>query len=72
MRKTITSPCIGQCRLYDDECTGCYRTKEEIENWRNMTDEEKEAVVERVEDKIKKNKKSNNQDLERDFLENNP
>ena len=43
----IVSPCIGVCAINDSNgfCHGCYRTVEEIREWWNMTDDEREKVM---------------------------
>jgi predicted Fe-S protein YdhL (DUF1289 family) len=43
----IVSPCIGVCAMNDriGFCQGCYRTVEEIREWWNMTDQEREKVM---------------------------
>jgi uncharacterized protein len=43
----IVSPCIGVCAINDSNgfCQGCYRTVEEIREWWNMTDEDREKVM---------------------------
>ena len=43
----IVSPCIGVCAMNDSNgfCQGCYRTVEEIREWWNMTDQEREKVM---------------------------
>ncbi len=43
----IVSPCIGVCTMNDTTgfCQGCYRTVEEIREWWNMTDQEREKVM---------------------------
>jgi predicted Fe-S protein YdhL (DUF1289 family) len=43
----IVSPCIGVCAINDSNgfCLGCYRTVEEIREWWNMTDEDREKVM---------------------------
>ena len=41
--KTVDSPCIQVC-TYDEEekfCIGCYRTKQELQDWWIMTREQK-------------------------------
>lgn len=47
-RKEVQSPCIGVCRISEDEdflgeelCRGCLRTIEEIRRWPHMSDGEK-------------------------------
>lgn len=44
----VPSPCIKACRLDDDRCTGCSRTLEEIIRWRDMSDHERQQVIERL------------------------
>ena len=43
----IVSPSIGVCSINDSNgfCQGCYRTVEEIREWWNMTDQEREKVM---------------------------
>ena len=51
-RSTVRSPCIGTC-LYDpaeSACLGCKRTPSEIYDWLIMTDEQRLAVLKRIED----------------------
>ena len=48
----VPSPCIGVC-VYSGEpgkmyCKGCNRTTIEISEWIIMTDQQKEAVLERI------------------------
>ena len=41
----VDSPCIQHCNLNTNGvCLGCFRTTQEISNWRNMNEEEKEEV----------------------------
>jgi len=50
MPKAKYSPCIKVC-TYDDEgfCLGCQRTKEEIQGWRDRTENEQLAGIEMLE-----------------------
>jgi predicted Fe-S protein YdhL (DUF1289 family) len=43
----IVSPCIGVCAINDSNgfCQGCYRKVEEIREWWNMTDQDREKVM---------------------------
>jgi predicted Fe-S protein YdhL (DUF1289 family) len=45
----IESPCISVCRYENEVCVGCGRTVDEIVNWYDMTDDEKQAVLNRLE-----------------------
>lgn len=43
------SPCIGICStLFDEVCQGCGRTAAEVSNWVFLSDEEKQAVWDRI------------------------
>jgi predicted Fe-S protein YdhL (DUF1289 family) len=50
----IVSPCIGVCAINDSNgfCHGCYRTVEEIREWWNMTDEEREKVMSTLDQRL--------------------
>jgi len=39
----VKSPCIDKCKLNlkTDLCEGCYRSAEEISNWKVFTNEQK-------------------------------
>ena len=50
MKKSlIESPCISVCRYEDEVCVGCGRTVDEVVEWYNMTDKQKQAVLNRIE-----------------------
>ena len=49
MAKEIESPCISVCRYDNEVCAGCGRTVDEIVEWYNMTDKQKQAVLNRLE-----------------------
>jgi len=52
MKKSpIESPCISVCRYDNEVCAGCGRTVDDITNWYDMTDDEKQAVLNRIEKK---------------------
>jgi predicted Fe-S protein YdhL (DUF1289 family) len=54
MKKSfIESPCISICRYEDEVCVGCGRTVDEVVNWYDMTDNEKQAVLNRLEKESK-------------------
>ncbi len=45
---TTESPCIGMCWNTDLDkgiCLGCFRTLEEVSDWRDMSDEQREKVL---------------------------
>lgn len=45
----IESPCVSICRMENEVCVGCSRTVDDIVNWYDMTDNEKQAVLNRIE-----------------------
>lgn len=49
-KQTIDSPCIGVCSMDDLSglCMGCFRTMDEIQNWWDMDDAGKQAVIEQA------------------------
>ena len=47
----VPSPCKRVCTVIGDHCAACGRTLDEISAWRLMTDKEKKAVWQRIEDK---------------------
>ena len=51
--KTVDSPCINVC-TYDEEeefCIGCYRTKQELQDWLIMTREQKLKTLKKIEER---------------------
>lgn len=36
MSKEVKSPCISECKLKHEVCTGCGRTRDEIKEWKGM------------------------------------
>ncbi len=44
----IQSPCIGVCSMDDSTgfCQGCYRTLDEIQQWWDLGNAQKQTVVE--------------------------
>lgn len=46
---TVPSPCIGCCSIHAvNECRGCGRTVQEIQDWHGLHDDEKQAVLDRL------------------------
>ena len=45
----IESPCKSVCRYENEVCVGCGRTVDEVVGWYDMTDNEKQAVLNRLE-----------------------
>lgn len=44
----VQSPCIGVCSMDDSTglCLGCYRTMDEIQQWWDLSNVQKQVVVE--------------------------
>jgi len=50
----VKSPCVAVCALDEnDVCIGCYRTGDEIMDWGNMDNTQKQEVIERVAEREK-------------------
>ena len=44
-QSTVESPCVGVCQYNDEEvCQGCFRTSQEITDWFDMSNAEKEKT----------------------------
>tara|TARA_X000001036_G_C20599892_1_gene774480 strand:- start:541 stop:711 length:171 start_codon:yes stop_codon:yes gene_type:complete len=48
MPNTYLSPCKKICKLVNNICVGCGRTKEEITDWIKMPIEEKVAIMNKL------------------------
>ena len=46
-REKLASPCISICQInpQSGECSGCYRTREEIARWRSMDYDAQAALL---------------------------
>ena len=51
--KTVDSPCINVCKYDSKEefCIGCYRTKEELQDWWIMTREQKLETLKKLKER---------------------
>ena len=51
--KTVDSPCIQVCTYEEEEefCIGCYRTKQELQDWWIMTQEQKLETLKKIEER---------------------
>ena len=38
------NPCVSICKLKDDVCIGCERSREEMKSWKKMKNKERKAV----------------------------
>ena len=44
----VASPCENICVLDDNVCIGCYRTADEIEEWRLATNARRQEILDRI------------------------
>ena len=44
----MITPCVGLCRLKDNICQGCGRSIGEIAQWTQLTDQQRQAIVQRL------------------------
>lgn len=52
--KPVRSPCISVCALDEDDlCVGCQRTGAEISGWGKLSNDERRAVLQRVEERAR-------------------
>ncbi|MCH2541558.1 MAG: DUF1289 domain-containing protein [Alphaproteobacteria bacterium] len=56
--KTVESPCTNVCKYDTKEefCIGCYRTKQELQDWWIMTREQKLETLKKLEEREMWNK----------------
>ncbi|XOZ34820.1 DUF1289 domain-containing protein [Halomonadaceae bacterium KBTZ08] len=41
----IASPCVGVCRLQNESCIGCGRSRDQIVRWSSMAADERDSVM---------------------------
>ena len=52
--QSVASPCVSICALNDEDvCVGCYRSGEEISSWGSLSEQEKQEVMLRVQEREK-------------------
>ena len=51
MTKDVESPCISVCRYEDEVCVGCGRTVDEVVERYNMTNEQKQEIINKLDEK---------------------
>ena len=56
----IESPCIGVCTIVANICIGCFRSKEEIQNWLYYSENERKRITKKCIKKMKLNIKNKN------------
>jgi predicted Fe-S protein YdhL (DUF1289 family) len=54
----VPSPCIGLCQSDDKgQCIGCFRTRTERQTWINLNSDDKQKVIKRCKQRIKRKEK---------------
>lgn len=48
-QSNVESPCISICRYENEICVGCGRTGEEVTEWNNYSDKQKQKIINRLE-----------------------
>lgn len=51
------NPCVSLCKLKDDICIGCGRSREEMKAWKGLKNKERKAVNERAAERLKELRK---------------
>jgi predicted Fe-S protein YdhL (DUF1289 family) len=54
-QNSVISPCIRICKLENEICIGCGRTRDQISKWRSYTDNEKLTIIEQIKDNHRQN-----------------
>jgi len=49
----MKSPCIKVCKIVNEVCIGCDRTLNQIQNWTNYTDKQRENIMNNLELKVR-------------------
>lgn len=64
----VPSPCIGICQSDDKgQCKGCFRTRDERQNWINLSSDDKQKVIKRcVQRKKRKDAKPKVKEIEQE------
>ncbi|MBC8651052.1 DUF1289 domain-containing protein [Pseudomonas sp. MTM4] len=53
MSDKAKNPCISVCKLKDDICIGCGRSRDEMKAWKGMKNKERKAVNELAAERLK-------------------
>lgn len=48
----MISPCINICEIRGDVCVGCFRTLDEIAKWTQLTDQQRQQIIQTNADKV--------------------
>ncbi|MER2496929.1 cysteine-rich CWC family protein [Vibrio neptunius] len=48
----MKTPCIAACKNNGGICSGCHRTMDEIVNWRHLSDDERDTIMEALQGSV--------------------
>ena len=48
MKSEVQSPCIQVCKLENNMCVGCGRSKRDIKNWLQYSNEKKYQIIKQI------------------------
>jgi predicted Fe-S protein YdhL (DUF1289 family) len=51
------NPCVSLCKLKDDICIGCGRSRDEMKAWKGLKNKERKAVNERAAERLEQMRK---------------
>ncbi|HDS1737299.1 DUF1289 domain-containing protein [Pseudomonas hunanensis] len=57
MAKDADNPCTSNCKIRDEICVGCGRSKDDIRKWKRMKKSERIEVVHKAKARLKALKK---------------
>lgn len=52
MGDKVDNPCVDLCKLKDDICVGCGRSRDEINRWKKLKNKERKAVRQQAAERL--------------------
>lgn len=49
----MITPCVKKCKIDNGVCLGCGRTLEEIINWMSYSDQTRQDIIEKLNNKMR-------------------
>ena len=50
-RWRVITPCVSQCRLVNERCVSCKRTRQEISQWSRMNEDDRKKIIKQLEER---------------------
>jgi predicted Fe-S protein YdhL (DUF1289 family) len=47
----VITPCVSQCRLVNERCVSCKRTRQEIAQWSRMNEDDRKKIIKQLEER---------------------